>query len=221
MSILTSIVFAPACIVLSFLLGEVIGYPNGLMWLSVPCFLLAAAGIVSLFFTSGNDRALPSVIWWAAAVIALVNAGSDVNHFISEPAPTAVYETVLNGSNSYSYGNNAYNYSGSSSYSGAYISSGSANQSSSKGSTCSACSGSGKCHVCRGIAKSCQSMYCSSGRCTSCRGTGIYTSGSRASTCLVCHGDGKCDTCKGTNVHTCSLCRNDRICDYCGGDGKR
>ncbi len=206
---LFSVVFAPIAIILSFVLGEVVGYPAGMYWLSIPCLLLAGAGIVSLFFTLDETRVLPKIVWWIAAFAALVNAGYDVDSFIHPTVKAEVVETVSYNNNDYGYN---YNFTGS--YNPASSASG-------QSRTCTACSGSGKCHVCKGVRKACQSMYCNGGRCTSCKGTGIYVNGKIASDCLVCHGDGLCDTCKGLDVHVCSLCNNDRICDYCGGDGKK
>lgn len=53
--------------------------------------------------------------------------------------------------------------------------------------SCTACNGSKKCHVCNGKGNFyCNGMYCLRGKCTSCKGTGLYDHGSYVSSCLTC-----------------------------------
>ena len=80
---------------------------------------------------------------------------------------------------------------------------------------CYACNGSKKCHVCSGKGYHYCSGTCISGKCRSCKGTGIYDHGSYASKCIVCSGDGRCDICNGTNMVDCSICRGKGRCTHC------
>ena len=84
-----------------------------------------------------------------------------------------------------------------------------------KDKTCNACSGSHKCHVCSGKGYRYCSGTCISGKCRSCKGTGIYDHGSYVSKCIVCSGDGRCDICNGTNMVDCSICRGKGRCTHC------
>lgn len=85
-----------------------------------------------------------------------------------------------------------------------------------KSKSCGVCNDSKKCHVCKGKGSFyCSSMYCNRGRCTSCKGTGLYDHGSYVSKCLVCRGDGQCDICDGTNRRDCTICKGNGKCNNC------
>ncbi|MGM9603484.1 MAG: hypothetical protein ACI3XG_00285 [Faecousia sp.] len=81
---------------------------------------------------------------------------------------------------------------------------------------CSFCNGSKKCHVCSGKGDfPCSGLYCLSGKCTSCKGTGLYNHGSYVSRCLVCGGDGICNICSGTTRMDCTICSGTGKCTHC------
>ena len=85
-----------------------------------------------------------------------------------------------------------------------------------KDKTCGICNNTKKCHVCSGKGSFyCDSLYCSKGLCTSCKGTGLYDHGSYVSKCLVCRGDGRCDICGGTTRRDCTICHGDGKCSNC------
>lgn len=81
---------------------------------------------------------------------------------------------------------------------------------------CSFCNGSKKCHVCSGKGTfPCSGLYCLSGKCTSCKGTGLYDHGSYVSRCIVCGGDGICNICNGTTRMNCTICFGTGKCTHC------
>ena len=87
---------------------------------------------------------------------------------------------------------------------------------------CTFCSGTGKCHICHGVGYSaCNGPACSGGKCTSCRGTGMYDHGSYRSPCITCSGDGRCNICNGLAKVKCNSCSGSGDCSQCKGTGKK
>lgn len=202
LAILTSSVTPVASFVL-LLISDGILHNAGLYTLSfvIGVILLAVMAISTLinFSTYGKIMKWVCVVLCAFTALFLIVDGAPGKQETVN-SPTVNY-------NGYGY-NNTYDIS--------FTGKDNGGTSNKKDKTCYTCNGSKKCHVCSGKGYRYCSGTCISGKCRSCKGTGIYDHGSYVSKCRVCSGDGRCDICNGTNMVDCGICRGSGRCTHCG-----
>ncbi len=187
-------------VVVAGILDEML-FAVGLMSLSpVVCLvMLMIAGLSVLINFSGYGKILKRVTILCCLLLAVFTvSGFSTGKNAAPAGEPAVY--TPGGSSAYGYTGRDY---------GATVSFGS-------GKSCGICNDTKKCHVCNGRGDHpCSGMYCVSGKCQSCRGTGIYSGNGRMSKCIVCNGDGICDICDGTRRMDCSICHGNGKCTHC------
>lgn len=218
MTIFTSGFFAPVCLVISYLLSDILGYKCGIGIAYVFAFIFAAAGLLSavVFFSDKNkSKVLKYAVIGLCAFMALSTGIDSSRFFNGTDTAQATEERTASGGYGSGY-SSGYSYSNYSGYSDHSYNSGSSGYTSDD-ETCRTCYGSGKCHICNDKPIPCH-VGCRYGDCTNCYGTGIN---SRGYSCTTCSGSGTCRFCGGDGYATCTLCHGRGGCDYCGGDGKR
>lgn len=207
LTILASSVTPIASFVLMLIAGSIL-HNAGLYALAlvINVILLAVMVISTLINLSAYGMFMKRLSLILCAVAALV--------LFLDNAPGKTNPANVPAANAYSYNHiDHYEYDGG--YDIPFTGNDNGGASNKRDKTCYACNGSRKCHVCSGKGYHYCSGTCISGKCRSCKGTGIYDHGSYASKCIVCSGDGRCDICNGTNMVDCSICHGRGRCTHC------